>query len=436
MQITVDFGKITGTIKPMHGVGQPPFLGANFSMFSYLTEAGIPYSRLHDIRSCVDIYKIFPDFDADPYNPDSYDFVFTDRLIKKMIESSVEPFFRLGVSIENSHALKAYYIYPPKDFKKWAVICEHIIRHYNEGWANGFNFGIKYWEIWNEPDDCYNFETSCMWLGTPQEYYELYDVASKHLKARFGDSIKVGGYASCGFYHYEKYSDLGDIGKKATCLDEFFFEFLDGFLKYIKANNCPIDFFSWHSYSQPEMVLKQADVCREILIKYGFPDVPDILNEWNTHHVKQERKLPLAAAKALALMLGMQNKTTELLCFYDARIGPSEYGGMFNPDSWEPYPLYYSFKSFNESYKLKNQTESICDNPNVYTLSATDGENSVLLISNLGEETDCLLNINGASLENATVKIIDEKHLYEIDNSVLKGNSIHLSANSCAEIKF
>ncbi len=27
---------------------------------------------------------------------------------------------------------------PPKDFKKWAVICEHIIRHYDENWANGY----------------------------------------------------------------------------------------------------------------------------------------------------------------------------------------------------------------------------------------------------------------------------------------------------------
>ena len=40
----------------------------------------------------------------------------------------------------------------PKDFKKWAVICEHIIRHYTEGWADGFFYDMPYWEIWNEPD--------------------------------------------------------------------------------------------------------------------------------------------------------------------------------------------------------------------------------------------------------------------------------------------
>lgn len=44
-QITVDFSKITGRIKPMHGVGQPPLLGTSTSMFHYLKEAGIPFSR-------------------------------------------------------------------------------------------------------------------------------------------------------------------------------------------------------------------------------------------------------------------------------------------------------------------------------------------------------------------------------------------------------
>ena len=62
---------------------------------------------------------------------------------------------------------------------KWAEICEHIIRHYNEGWADGFYYNIEYWEIWNEPDN------SQMWTGTPEEFYELYRVAANHLKSCF-----------------------------------------------------------------------------------------------------------------------------------------------------------------------------------------------------------------------------------------------------------
>ena len=38
-----------GPVKPMHSVGQPPILGwDDYSMFHYLKEIGVKYSRLHD----------------------------------------------------------------------------------------------------------------------------------------------------------------------------------------------------------------------------------------------------------------------------------------------------------------------------------------------------------------------------------------------------
>ena len=50
-EVKVDFGKAVGPVKPVNGVGQPPLVGklANYPMFHYLKEAGIPYSRLHDV---------------------------------------------------------------------------------------------------------------------------------------------------------------------------------------------------------------------------------------------------------------------------------------------------------------------------------------------------------------------------------------------------
>ena len=203
-KITVDFGKIKGTIKAMHAVGQPPLAGINTDKFAYLKDAHIPFSRLHDVGGrfggnvWVDIPNLFRDFDADETNPDNYDFAFTDILIKGLIENNCAPIFRLGVTIENFHYIRAYRIFPPKDFAKWARICEHVIRHYNEGWADGFHYDIKYWEIWNEADNGPNLKLNSMWHGTKEQFYEFYSVAAKHLKSVFGDSIKVGGYGSSG----------------------------------------------------------------------------------------------------------------------------------------------------------------------------------------------------------------------------------------------
>ena len=187
MNITANFEKITGKIKPMHGVGQPPFV-AEDTHVHYLEEAGIPYSRLHDVGGWyagmrfVDIPNIFRDFDADETLPESYDFTFTDDLIATLIKHNVKPFYRLGVTIENYYFKKAYRVFPPKDYEKWARICEHIIRHYNEGWADGFHYGIEHWEIWNEPEGHKHGEHGPMWIGTKEEFFRLYEVASNHLK--------------------------------------------------------------------------------------------------------------------------------------------------------------------------------------------------------------------------------------------------------------
>ena len=49
VKLSVDFADIIGKIKPMHGVGQPPITGISNTLFHYLTRAGVPYSRLHDV---------------------------------------------------------------------------------------------------------------------------------------------------------------------------------------------------------------------------------------------------------------------------------------------------------------------------------------------------------------------------------------------------
>ena len=51
--ITVALNKPIKAMKPMHGGGQPPVVSsARNTYFHYLTEAGIPYSRLHDVGGC------------------------------------------------------------------------------------------------------------------------------------------------------------------------------------------------------------------------------------------------------------------------------------------------------------------------------------------------------------------------------------------------
>ncbi len=51
VEVAVDAAKTRGPVKPVNGVGQPLMIGVlqDAPMFRYLKEAGVPYSRLHDV---------------------------------------------------------------------------------------------------------------------------------------------------------------------------------------------------------------------------------------------------------------------------------------------------------------------------------------------------------------------------------------------------
>lgn len=180
-------------------------------------EIGIPEVRTHDIYDACDIHVIFPDFSADPLDPNSYDFSATDDVMQSIIDVDASPFFRLGYSFQ----LDPIYGTPPADFDKWASICAQIVKHYNEGWNNGFYFDIEKWEVWNEPD------LGHFWSGTPQQFYDLYQQTVLMIK-NVNPNLKVGAAGFANIYNAD---------------------FVQPFFDSISANNTPIDFISYHAYT-------------------------------------------------------------------------------------------------------------------------------------------------------------------------------------------
>ena len=418
MRINVNPQKTIGKIKPMHAVGQPP-IGGTFDQyphapFHYLTEANIPYSRLHDVGGYfgggrfVDIPNIFRDFDADENAPENYDFVFTDRLITGLINAKVAPYYRLGVTIENYAVIKQYNQDPPKDFAKWARICEHIVAHYIDGWADGFHYDMPYWEIMCEPDSGHGFRgrIAPFWWGTPEQYYELYDITAKTLKGRFGDRIKVGGYSMYGFYYLTDTEEE----RAAAPIHEYRMDFFHGFMNYIKEHGSPLDFFSWHSYMSVEKTLVHADFLSEQLINYGYPNTESHLAEWNADF--KTRGTGHHAAAISAMMLGMQRKKTDMLCLYDARISGGDYCPFFNTMTYKPWQGYYAVAAFGILYKLGTEIELTLDAApdKFYAVAATDGKRHAIMISNTSGNT-VPLEIEGVDLTDARWSVIDDARL-------------------------
>ena len=376
--IFTDFSHQTGRIKPMHGgnigplqeiIGDGSIIGDFTPIFR---EMGVPYCRLHDVEypygknQFVDIHCIFPDFDADIDDPASYNFKYTDLYLKGVIDAGSEVFFRLGESIE--HFEKKLYINPPKDFEKWAEICEHIVAHYNEGWANGFNWGIQYWEIWCEP------ENDDMFTGTLEQLCELYRITACRLKARFGDSICVGGYGSCGFYALTRENP-----------SEWFMTlvpFMKGFLDYITAEEtkAPIDFFSWHIYAESlEELTLQASFVRNQLDAYGLTKCESILDEFNFYYAFSEYA-PFHKGVFADLASGLisaQKSSIDKMMHYNFKMH-STFNELFSlgydRKTVHRFAGIESFSAFNTLYKLSNEVVTIGDIPTkLDVLAAADG---------------------------------------------------------------
>ena len=413
--VTVDMGKSVGRVKPMHCVNNGPEHRLNAqdqeeSNLGLYKAAGIPYARTHDAsihygyggEHVVDVTGIFPDFDADPYDPESYDFQLTDEYLKVISLAGTKVFYRLGSKIE--HWSKKYGTLPPKDFQKWAVICEHIIRHYNEGWANGFSMGIEYWEVWNEADldgdDAANKRT---WGGTAKAFYELFDVTVSHLKTCF-PHLKIGGPAVCS-------------------LNE---KWLNGLFERLTA---PIDFFSWHIYArEPEAIFDAMRRARRYLDEKGMKDVPSILNEWNYvtgfapasewYYSRKMEKGIKGAAFIGAVMCGGQYEPLDMLMYYDAR--PCGMNGMFDTDfPSEPLKGYYPFVMFNELYKLGTAVKAEADCGRIYACAARGEKGFAAMAVHFDDDDEAAARQVKLSVRNAgTGKKKIKMYLLDRDNDM------------------
>lgn len=419
--VKVNFSKSTGVMKPMHSVNNGPVY--KFATDQRITNidsyraAGIPYARTHDSSSfatyggehIIDINMIFTDFDADPTLPSSYDFVLTDEYMRVIEAGGAKPFYRLGTKIE--HWKKKYNTLPPKDFNKWAVVCEHIIRHYTEGWADGFKMDVEYWEIWNEPDlDPDDSTHKRCWGGTAKQFYELFNITLTHLKSCF-PHLKIGGPAVAGMHAK---------GPKSAWLEGFFESLGD-----VKP-----DFFSWHIYSNDvEDVRNKIRTAREFLDSYGLTECESILNEWNyvrgwenddwIYSLRAEKSLKGSAFIASTMLMSQQEPLDNLM-FYDAR--PCGMNSLFKTDLiFECLKGYYPFYMFNQLYKLKTSVECSTDTGKVWVGAAKGDEQNVMLsyfddnddapVKEVRVEFNNVENKNGVKLE---YYCLDETHDAEL----------------------
>ncbi len=433
-RIIVNPDKALGRIKPMHGVGGGPVsFNFTYDATEQFRAAGLPFGRTHDIEypfgsgEFVDVHCVFPFFAADENDPASYNFTLTDEYLRLMRKAGTEPFYRLGASIEHQSIKR--HIHPPADYEKWARICSHIVAHYNEGWADGFHWNIRYWEIWNEPDI-----PQC-WTGTDEQIFELYRVTASLLKREHPD-IRIGGLA-------------------LTSPRSRLFE---PFLAYARDCNAPVDFVSWHGYCHtPEQAVGFASLARTLMDQYGFRQAESIYDEWN-YVVSWEDLKPsvdlhttaFGAAFMASVISAMQAGPVDKLMFYDAQLLLPDWNNLFTPKPMkahaarrgvDPLKGYWPLYGWNELFKAGQ--EIACAAPeNMYCTAAKAPDGTAFLYVayfnddaglNACPPADAVVRVelNGRPTARMTVRRVDDNHSFEAETIAdgrfaMQGNSFAL----------
>ena len=406
----VDFSKEVGRIKKLNGLcnATPLSNSRTRSINDQVLKLEIPHYRFHDAAlenpgiQLVDIRRIFPLLHADANKPENYDFRATDDYLKQVVDSGADIEFRLGESIE--HSPKTYLVNDPVDYEKWADICCHIIRHYNEGWANGFKWNITRWSVWEEPDTNPQLLT-----GKPNPfttiYLPLYAATVRKIKKEF-PALKVGGPQGCGTWHLKEFVD------------------------YCAENKLPIDFYGFTGYARnPEDYAQMARTARAYLDEKGFKDTEISIAEWHWgpvswrgHGTVNSKRAAKAwndeltgydsTAFTAATLIYMQDAPVDYMYYYAMKCGA---WGLFDA-ARQPYGSYYSMLAFAQLARGETRVEAMtAPKDRWYVLASKEkatGRGRVLVAALRTDGALTPITLKGG-VKPVSVKVIDPVHDFE-----------------------
>jgi xylan 1,4-beta-xylosidase len=291
---------------------------------------------------------------------------------------------------------------PPRDYKIWWKLIFDIVKHVNVG----KKFGIKYWEIWNEPSGRFFFRA---WdKGKINEFWKLYEITADAIKSADPTAL-VGGF--------------GDNPDYSVNFQSFF--------RYCKLNNVPIDFISLHwyafwekeGYENPELYFHFANSISKLYKKY-FGKRPELIwSEWN-HLVDCPRpELEKQASYMGSALYWMQESVAEKAMFFRiepyVKRGESSLETVLNEDN----KIQVSGRILKMFLMLPDQRINVSTfPPNTAILAATGKNRLAIMITrrDFGAQKDIRLNFDiRVSCSNRNYLV--EKYIEDKDSSDARG---------------
>ena len=442
-EVSVDFGEKYGKVNPMIHCASwcSRFANSNCAKDGEeLRKLNLQAYRTHDAplvhegQRIIDTHFIFPLMHLDPKDPRNYCFEPTDKFLKMVREQDrMRVLYRLGTSIEHTPDAFATNTRNPSDHAKYAEVLAGIVRHYTKGWADGFTWDIRYWELFNEPD------VGPCWRGSRDEFAHLFVTCLKRLKSEFPE-LRIGG------------PGLG-----------WSFGTLQKVLAACKQEGVKPDFISWHWYGvDADKLVAYPAKMRAFADEAGFKDAELILNEW--HYLVENDWAALRSTgdtyvrthTGPAGQNGIDSAAFTLYVsakFQDTCLGQSYFYGCGYDWDWgwvdrrtrEKVKPYYALQAMGELIaECTDKVRAASATKGVAPFAATgaDGRKAVVLIADYRSGVDrfdvTLKRLDGLALES--VRILDQERNFAPVEAAVKDGRLTLQKrnreSSCFILRF
>ncbi|CAM3577273.1 MULTISPECIES: GH39 family glycosyl hydrolase [Paenibacillus] len=188
-----------------------------------------------------------------------YNWSYVDKLYDFLLEQGVKPFVELSFMPSQLARSKETIFWwrgnisPPADQTKWDALVRAFVRHCLN------RYGAKeveswYFEVWNEPD-----LSGVCWAGSKEEYFAFYASTVRAIKSVW-PQLRTGGPA---------------MGYGSLWNDPW----ADEFMYYCREHEVPLDFFSFHIYSEYPRLKHEREHLTKIMPASFYRESIDRLRE-------------------------------------------------------------------------------------------------------------------------------------------------------------
>ena len=435
VDVTYTLGSAAGTLQPLLGVNAGPLHWGTKTATKDVTlgfqQIGVKSVRTHDMPGALDMAVMYPDRTKDPSLQSSYNFgsggslsdYGSDYAVTMLKNNGLEMYLRIWDSAQGVVAPSS------SERANWVKAAVEVVRHYQEGKWNGFTNLVTYVEIGNEPDSTYFWPSTY----TKEEFYALYSDTAIAIRAAF-PSLKIGG------------PGVTQSGYKDSTGRQWTRSFLD----YVKSAGAPLDFLSWHTYTNsPDDFSMGAAFYRSELDSRGFTSTEQHLTEWHTFVTPtndptadaanlETRTMGKGAALLTTSWINLQQSGFKQAFIYRANDpGATDHSryGLFSTDALPrktalAFSLWSEFAAYGD--RIDPVASATVSGLKALATQRADGQMAIL-VANTGTATEKwtvgFSDTRQLSDYPRSLKTVDDNHAL-VDVSVPTGTSFDIAANT------